>query len=175
MESPVTLRLIETTDAPAVQQYASDPKISQTTNVPYPYPEDGGLGFVARVIAGREAGRQYAFAIQYEGQFAGVMTLNAVDTKAGTAELDYWVAAPFWNKGLGTAAAGEAIRYAFAELGLSALHSACLVSNPASARVLEKSGFTLIATLINDGAFGAKFMGESMKRFRLRRSEWDQR
>jgi RimJ/RimL family protein N-acetyltransferase len=91
------------------------------------------------------------------------------------AELDYWVAVPFWNKGIATAAAKEAIRYAFEGLGLTTLYSSCLVRNPASARVLEKNGFTQISEFVNDGRFGTKFEGEPMKRFRLFRADWETR
>jgi len=141
MSSLVSIRLVERTDAADVQRYASDPRIARSSNVPHPYPEDGGVAFVERVMAGRADGHQYAFAIQCDGHFAGIMTLNAVDRAAGTAELDYWVAVPFWNQGVGTVAAREAIQYAFEELNLSTLQSACLSSNLASARVLEKNGF----------------------------------
>src|SRR5512142_3366365 len=112
MSSLVSLRLVERTDAADVQRYAADPGVAQTSNVPHPYPEDGGVAYVERVIVGRETGHQYAFVIQYDGHFAGIMTLNAVDREAGTAELDYWVAVPFWNQGIGTTAARAAIQYA---------------------------------------------------------------
>jgi len=175
MNIKVTIRLIQKNDASDVQKYAADSEVSKTSNVPYPYPGDGGVQFVERVIASRNAGYQHAFSIRYGDNFAGVMTLNSVDRDGGMAELDYWVAVPFWNKGIATAAAKEAIRYAFEELGLTTLYSSCLVRNPASARVLEKNGFTQISEFVNDGRFGTKFEGEPMKRFRLFRADWETR
>jgi len=96
------------------------------------------------------------------------MALNAVDKQAGTAELDYWVAVPFWNRGIGTAAARPVIEFAFEELGLSTLQSCCLPGNMASVRVLEKNGFVKVGEFVNDGKYGNKFLGQSMKRFQLK-------
>jgi RimJ/RimL family protein N-acetyltransferase len=167
MDKPVTLRFVDPGDAADVQKYASDPEISKTSNVPHPYPKDGGRQFVERAVAGRQAGHLYAFSIWYDDAFAGVISLIDVNKEAGTAELGYWIARPFWGKGIATAAAREAIRYAFEELGLSTLHSACLARNPASSRVLEKSGF------IQTGEFiytDLRFKGEPMLSFRLSRN-----
>ncbi len=168
MGNQVTIRPVELSDADSVQQYASDSALAQTCNVPHPYPAGGGAAFVERVVQGRETGQRYAFAILCNGNFAGLMTLNAVDKQVGTAELDYWVAVPFWNMGIGTAAATPAIKFAFEELGLSTLQSCCLLGNVASVRVLEKNGFVQVGEFVNDGKYGNKFLGQSMKRFQLK-------
>ena len=76
MSSLVSIRLVERTDATDVQRYAADPGVAQTSNVPHSYPEDGGVAFVERVIAGREIGHQYAFAIQCDGHVAGIMRVK---------------------------------------------------------------------------------------------------
>ena len=168
MDNQVTIRPIELSDADSVQQYASDAALAETCNVPHPYPVDGGATFVEGTVQGREAGKRYTFAILYNSDFAGVMTLNAVDKEAGTAELDYWVAVPFWGIGIGTAAAAQAIRFAFEELGLSTLQSCTLLNNVASARILEKNGFVQVGEFVNDGSYGNKFLSQKMKRLQLK-------
>jgi RimJ/RimL family protein N-acetyltransferase len=127
MNTKVVIRPIEPTDAPDVQKYAADPRVSQTTNVPYPYPENGAEAFIEAARMARNAGQQYVFSIRYEESFVGVISLDAVNREEGTAELDYWLAPPCWNKGIATAATRQAIRYAFEEVGLSVLYSACLI------------------------------------------------
>ena len=165
----VTIRFIGESDAPSIQKYASDEKVARTCNIPQPYPANGGKEHVQRVLKRRQEGIAYAFSILVDGKFAGIVGINSVDREAGTAELDYWVAVPFWNNGVGTAAAAQAIRYAFENLNLKVLRSACFVRNPASGRVLEKNGFIEIGkiTLGNE-----KFKGQPCRRFELLRSDW---
>src|SRR5687767_6077390 len=99
MNHNVTIRPIELTDAEAVQKYASDARVAQTTNIPHPYPSSGGHDFVQRAVAAREAGERYAFAILYNDEVVGAIGINAIDKDAGTAELDYCLAASCWGKG----------------------------------------------------------------------------
>lgn len=59
-----------------------------------------------------------------------------------SATLGYWVGAPHAGKGYMTEALHAVIRFAFRHLNLHRLEAACLTDNPASQRVLEKTGFT---------------------------------
>lgn len=162
----VSIRFIEARDVPFVQEYASDEAISQTSNVPYPYPDGGARQWVDFVIAERLTGTAYAFAVLTGGDFAGVMTLNAVDRQAGSAALDYWIAKPYWNRGISTRAAKQAISFAFETLGLVKLRGICLKRNAASGRVLEKSGFTHVMDFTFETG---KFRGETGSRYELTR------
>nr|WP_186809579.1 GNAT family N-acetyltransferase [Paenibacillus xylanexedens] len=162
----VALRFVSPSDAEFVQQYASYPEISETSNVPYPYPEGAGESWAKMVMARREQGISYVFTILSDDQFAGVISLNAVDLTEKTAELDYWIAVPFWNQGIGTIAAQKAIDFAFYELDLQILRSACLVSNKGSLKILEKNGFKKV----NDFVFEAgKFKDKTGCRLELHR------
>ena len=49
------------------------------------------------------------------------------------------------------------------------VNSGCLARNPASARVLEKNGFTEIGQFI---VSSSKFKDEPARRFRLTKQEW---
>jgi ribosomal-protein-alanine N-acetyltransferase len=160
----VSIRFVEKGDAPFVQRYASNELISKTCNVPHPYPENGGQEWVDFAIRKMQREESYVFAVLCDGDFAGVISLNAVNKKQGTAELDYWIAVPFWNRGICTAAAAQAIKFAFDDAGLHTLRSGSLKRNPASGRVLEKNGFQLIDEfIIPEG----KFKGEKFLRYEL--------
>jgi len=86
----------------------------------------------------------YAYLIFSDADGALVGGLNISNVRRGVAQaasLGYWIGLPYVGRGLMTDAAGAAVRFAFGTLGLNRLEAACLTSNVASARVLEKIGF----------------------------------
>lgn len=88
------------------------------------------------------------FAINFEGHFAGGIGFERYsDVNRLTAEIGYWIAEPYWGRGLATAALCEATDYAFYYFDFERIQAAVFAWNVASARVLEKSGYTLEARL----------------------------
>ena len=59
---------------------------------------------------------------------------------SGAVELGYWIAKPFWGRGLATEAC-TALTAIGRSLGLERLEGSHFLDNPASGRVLEKLGF----------------------------------
>jgi RimJ/RimL family protein N-acetyltransferase len=59
---------------------------------------------------------------------------------SGAVELGYWIARPFWGRGIATEAAAALIEIA-RTLGFTRLEGSHFLDNPASGRVLEKLGF----------------------------------
>jgi RimJ/RimL family protein N-acetyltransferase len=59
---------------------------------------------------------------------------------SGSIELGYWIARPFWGRGLATEACSALVDIA-RTLGLASLEGSHFIDNPASGRVLEKLGF----------------------------------
>lgn len=60
-----------------------------------------------------------------------------------SAEIGYWLGEPFWGRGIATAAVIAVTGYAFTRHDLVRLHAGVFEWNPASARVLEKAGYSL--------------------------------
>jgi len=60
---------------------------------------------------------------------------------AQTATLGYWIGAPHAGKGRMTRAVAAAVKFSFSQLRLHRLEAACIPSNEASIRVLERNGF----------------------------------
>ena len=85
----VTIRPVQLSDAIAVQRYASDEKLARTCNVPHPYPDNGGELFVKRSVEARRNRERFPSAVLVDGEFVGVVGLNAPDFAAGTVELDH--------------------------------------------------------------------------------------
>ena len=84
------------------------------------------------------------FAIERDGEaIGGVGVDRRSDVRAGTGEIGYWVAEPFWGRGIATAAARFISDYAFRAFPFVRLQASVFDANPASARVLQKAGYTL--------------------------------
>ena len=56
-------------------------------------------------------------------------------------EIGYWLAKPYWGRGIMTAVVRAICRHAFDNLGLGKITAHVFSFNDASARVLEKCGF----------------------------------
>ncbi|MFN4295488.1 MAG: GNAT family N-acetyltransferase [Brevundimonas sp.] len=93
----------------------------------------------------RELGNAWPFFIfDQDGRLTGGITLSNV--RRGVAEtgtVGYWIGLPYAGRGLATASVHALSTYAFGALRLHRLEAACVPTNEASRRVLEKSGFRL--------------------------------
>lgn len=86
----------------------------------------------------------YAFFIfcEEEGSLVGGLTLNNV--RRGVTQscsLGYWTGAPYARQGYMTKGVRAIVPFVFETLRLHRLEAACLPSNLASTRLLEKAGF----------------------------------
>ena len=165
----VTIRPLRLSDAAAVQRYASDERVARTTTIPQPYPENGGEIFVRKGVRAHRNREAFFFAIVADGDMIGVVELGAVDYENRSARCDYGIASSHWGRGITTRAVALALHYAFCELGMEIVHSACLKRNPASARVLKKNGFQETEGFIYNIS---KFENEPARRFQLTRQAW---
>lgn len=120
----------------------------------------------------RQNRERFPSAVLADGEFVGVVGLNAPDFAEGTIECDYWIGVPHWNRGVGTKAVELAVDFAFRELGMRIVFSGCWEGNQPSARVLEKNGFREIESMVDTDASGRKFRGMRIRRFKLTREEW---
>jgi [ribosomal protein S5]-alanine N-acetyltransferase len=86
----------------------------------------------------------YAFLIARSEDNVLVGGLTLANIRRGVAQagsLGYWMGRPFVRQGYMTAAVGALIPFAFATLRLHRLEAACIPTNAASIRLLEKTGF----------------------------------
>ncbi|TMG95414.1 MAG: GNAT family N-acetyltransferase, partial [Betaproteobacteria bacterium] len=56
----------------------------------------------------------------------------------------YWIGAPYWGRGFATAAARAMVALTFGYLDCDQMTASHLLRNPASGRVMEKCGLTLV-------------------------------
>ena len=141
------LSSVQPGDKGALVEHFKAREIYDTTlNIPYPYSEaDADRWLRRRIEARQRQGKEVTFALRKEdGELIGAVGADSLEVGAShRAEIGYWLARPYWGRGLMTDAVGAYVRYAFDELGLLRLSAHTLTFNVGSARVLEKNGFKL--------------------------------
>lgn len=98
-----------------------------------------------RYVEDQRSDLAYAFLIFRSGDHALVGGLTLANIRRGVAQagsIGYWVGAPFARKGYMSAAVRALIPFCFDSLRLHRVEAACIPSNAASIRLLEKTGFT---------------------------------
>ena len=90
-----------------------------------------------------------------EGAIGAIGISVNQDVHRLTAEMGYWLAEPFWGRGIMTEAVARFTEYAFDRFGLLRIYAEPYATNRNSCRVLEKAGFSLEGRLrssaIKDG------------------------
>lgn len=145
----VTLRPWRETDAEDVARYANDARVAANLRdvFPHPYTRADAESFIGMCMRSTGEGELYR-AIVVDGRAAGgISVCTGSDVYRRSAELGYWLGAPFWGRGIMTAAVGQICREAFQRLDIVRIHAEPYARNGASRRVLEKAGFTLEGTL----------------------------
>ena len=113
---------------------------------PHPYSEADADFWIAHT----RANPGLHFAIQFGGEAIGGIGVTAQSGVAiKTAHFGYWLGEPVWGKGIATAAARAMVSHAFTAFPFARLEAPVFAWNPASMRVLEKSGFSREGVLRN--------------------------
>jgi RimJ/RimL family protein N-acetyltransferase len=143
------------TDLPSLVHHANDRAIWQQLRdrFPSPYTEDAGRAFLSVMTSQPDA---LVWAIDVDGQAVGGIGLERQsDVERVSAEIGYWLAQPYWNRGIVTAAVGAVTARAFDSFDLSRIFALPFADNVASQRVLEKAGYVVEGRLrqsaIKDG------------------------
>lgn len=138
------LRPYRLSDVEPLRANADDPLVSRwmgAENFPNPYTRDDARSWIARALD--EPGSQH-FAVEVDGAFCGGAGMIAQRGEHhGTAAFGYWLGRAYWGRGIATDATRTMARYGLGPGGFRRLEAMVFAPNVASARVLEKCGFTL--------------------------------
>ncbi|MDU1217967.1 MAG: GNAT family N-acetyltransferase [Streptococcus sp.] len=130
---PVTLE-----DAPAMFEYASDEAVTR-----YTFPTNQSLeetkNNIAQFYLANPLGR-WGIELKSNGQFIGTIDLHKIDPVLKKAAIGYIINKKYWNQGLTTEANRAVIELAFEKIGMNKLTALYDKANPASGKVMEKSG-----------------------------------
>lgn len=144
-------------DLASLVKYANNSSIAKfmTNQFPHPYAEENGLMFIDFATKNNPPN---IMAIEINGEASGGIGLHPQsDIQCKNAELGYWLAEPFWGKGIITKAVGQMVDYGFSNWDFTRIYARPFGTNIASQKVLEKAGFVLEArfekSLFKNGEF----------------------
>ena len=139
------LRGWQENDAEALYKYAQNPNIGPIAGWQPHTSIENSCEIIKTVLSVDE---NYAVVLRQTGEpigSIGLMTskseINTAEMAEGEAEIGYWIGEAFWGQGLIPEAVRELVRYAFENVGLTAVWCGYYDGNEKSKRVQEKCGF----------------------------------
>ncbi len=137
-------------DAGALLKYADNRRVwlNLRDGFPHPYTAADAQAFLE--MAARQVPTTFFALATRDEAIGGIgLSLNR-DVHRLTAELGYWLAEPFWGRGIMTETVSRFSEHAFATFGLVRIYAEPYAGNAASCRVLEKAGYVLEGRLRNN-------------------------
>lgn len=108
---------------------------------PHPYSEQDAKTFL-KMVSQQDPETYYA--IEIDGEAAGSIGFTLLsDVGRVSAEIGYWLAEPFWNRGVMTEVVKFVTGYAISAHNLIRIYAMPFAWNPASYKVLENAGYEL--------------------------------
>ena len=145
-----TIRPWRLDDAQSLARHANNRKvwIALRDIFPHPYTIEDANTFLKSVINSEPV---TLFCVEANGAAVGGIGIRiGTDVHRRTAELGYWLGEEFWARGVMTEAVGAFTDFCFDRFSLRRIYAEPFANNPASARVLEKAGFTFEGRLKNN-------------------------
>jgi len=145
-----TIRPWRLDDAQSLARHANNRKvwIALRDIFPHPYTIEDANTFLKSVINSEPV---TLFCVEANGAAVGGIGIRiGTDVHRRTAELGYWLGEEFWGGGIMTEAVGAFTDFCFQNFSLRRIYAEPFANNPASARVLEKAGFTFEGRLKNN-------------------------
>lgn len=149
-------------DAGSLAKYADNKNIwiNLRDLFPYPYKEQHAIDFIKSVGALRP---ETHFVIADDNEAIGVISLERwPDVHNKSMEIGYWIAEPFWNKGICSNAVNAIVEYGFNTFDINRIFAGVFAWNASSAKVLEKAGFKFEGRLIKSVYKNREFVDQLM-------------
>ena len=155
-----TLRPFQLTDLDCLVKHANNPKIADnlTNQFPHPYTTEHGKNFIEMAMSHHPVRIK---TIDINGEASGGIGIHPqTDVYCKNAELGYWLAEPYWGKGIITEAIKQIVEYGFQHFDITRIYARPYSSNPASQKVLVKAGFKKEAILKNTFFKNGQYLDE---------------
>lgn len=139
----ILLRRWQESDASALFKYASDPEVGPRAGWPPHKSQEESLDVIKNIFTNDTT---WAIVLKETGEAIGAMGYFAHDASnipigQNDCEMGYWVARPFWNRGICTEALRLMLDYCINVKQFENIWSDHFTGNPASGRVMQKCGF----------------------------------
>ena len=160
----LVLRELSLQDAPRIQLLASDKRIADmTANIPHPYPDNAAVDWITQHESNWQLRKQAIFGIILKSTQEVIGSIGLAFRESGDVELGYWVGVDYWGSGYATEAVKGIVAFGFNDLELICIKARRLSRNPASGKVLLKSGFVHTGKV--EDSCGSKF--ESLDHYEI--------
>ena len=149
------IRSFNLQDKAALVKYANNYNvwINLRDSFPFPYTPKDAKAWVYHAL-NQKPECNFAIADDWE-VIGGIGLVLQRDVHRLSAEVGYWLGEPFWGKGIISRALPVFTEYAFSHYDLVRIYASVFEWNRASARVLEKAGYTfegrLRKSVLKDG------------------------
>ena len=134
-------------DIDRLVKYLNDKEIfNNTLQIPFPYTKEDGEYFVNLCEKKKKKyGLLTDWAIRDKNKklIGGCGFQMKYKRNSKKDEIGYWLARPYWNKGIMTKVVNKLCKIGFEKFGLNMIEASVFIHNDASCRVLEKAGFKL--------------------------------
>jgi len=154
----INFRPFEAADCTQLLAHLNDERVTRyiTASIPQPYQPADAQWWV-------DVGSQlhHIKAIEFDGIFVGCISANVGNFEYNrSAELGYWLAPQYWNRGIATQAVNEFSQLLFTTTNIVRLFVSVVAENVASIRVLENNGFSHEGLLRNASYKNGQFFDE---------------
>ncbi|MFC1532548.1 GNAT family N-acetyltransferase [Thermodesulfobacteriota bacterium] len=140
--SDYRIRSFSNNDIPSLSKHANNPRIAANLRNVFPYPYNSKdaekwIEFTQKEIP------ECNFAIANLTEVIGGIGIEILhDVYFQVGGVGYWLSEEYWNHGIMTKAVMAFTEYAFNRYDLIRIFAYVFETNPASARVLEKAGYS---------------------------------
>ncbi|MDR2907998.1 MAG: GNAT family N-acetyltransferase [Bacteroidales bacterium] len=145
----ITIRPWQIEDAADLALALNNKKVQDNLRdgIPYPYTLNDAKDFITLML-NAEKDSQYAWAIANDDKAIGsIGAFRQANIHCRTAEMGYYIAEPYWGKGIGTTAVKLACDFVFSQTDIIRIYAEPFSTNIPSCRILEKAGFVFEGTL----------------------------
>ena len=151
--SRIILRPWRESDAPILYKWASDPDAGPRAGwAPHKFVEES-LEVIRTLFS--DTTNTWAIELKESGEAIGAIGYGPscecnLPARDGEPTVGYWIAKPYWNRGICTEALGLMIEHIRKMTGIKSIISGHFVDNPASGTVMEKNGFLPTGQMVID-------------------------
>ena len=161
MSKKFVLRLYKRGDEKSLAKNINDKKVYRNTlSIPYPYTLKDAKEWITKNLkeAKKKNPGEINFVIDIDNEVAGSVGISKI--KGHKAEIGYWLAEKYRNKGIMTKAVNLATKFGFDKLKLKRIYAHVFLFNKASRQVLKKAGYKFEGTLKKNNKKDNKFLDD---------------